>query len=198
MAPFDYPDVPHNRIHGPDGYVDYERFRPWLRDEFLFRCVYCLKREQWGVLRGTYHLEHFLPQAVSPDETLNYENLLYSCAACNAAKGTELIPDPCQWLLSGRVIVHDDGRLEAQTREAARIIRKLGLDDAEYREFRRLWIGIVRLAQRVDPALFRMIMRYPDDLPDLSRLRPPSNSKPGGVDQSCHARRRRGELLETY
>lgn len=46
-TPFIYPAVPHVRRHGPMGYADVTSFRPWLRDEFSFRCVYCLLREQW-------------------------------------------------------------------------------------------------------------------------------------------------------
>jgi hypothetical protein len=55
MIPFVYPRAAPLRRHGPAGYAQYERYRPWLRDEFAFRCVYCLKREQWGVVRATYH-----------------------------------------------------------------------------------------------------------------------------------------------
>ncbi len=44
-TPFRYPDGPHQRRHGPRGYASYESYRPWLRDEFAFRCVYCLTRE---------------------------------------------------------------------------------------------------------------------------------------------------------
>jgi hypothetical protein len=52
MPPFDYPAVPLVRSHGPLGYSDYESYRAWLRDEFAFRCVYCLSREQWGRVTG--------------------------------------------------------------------------------------------------------------------------------------------------
>lgn len=65
-APFAYPAVPHARNHGPQGYTDYTSYRPWLRDEFSFRCVYCLFREQWGRIRGVYTLDHFLPVASIP------------------------------------------------------------------------------------------------------------------------------------
>ncbi len=37
--PFSYPNRPHVRRHGPRGYANYESYRPWLRDEFSFRCV---------------------------------------------------------------------------------------------------------------------------------------------------------------
>jgi hypothetical protein len=41
-------------------------------------------------------------------------------------------------------------------------------------------------------------MAYPDDLPDLRRLRPPGgNSKPEGVNQSAFALRERGALAAT-
>ena len=50
-----------------------------------------------------------------------------------------------------------------------------------------------------NPDLHRKLMGYPDDLPDLRGLRPPGgNMRPEGVSASCHARRERGELPETY
>jgi hypothetical protein len=47
MTAFNYPAEPHLRRHGPRGYADAASYRPWLRDEFAFRSVYCLFREQW-------------------------------------------------------------------------------------------------------------------------------------------------------
>jgi hypothetical protein len=44
---FRYPMSAHERRHGPRGYQDYRSYKPWLRDEFEFRCVYCLCRERW-------------------------------------------------------------------------------------------------------------------------------------------------------
>jgi hypothetical protein len=42
-------------------------------------------------------------------------------------------------------------------------------------------------------------MGFPDDLPDLRRLRPPAgNARPEGLEDSFFAKRRRGELPETY
>jgi hypothetical protein len=196
--PFVYPDSAHVRLHGPYGYSDYARFRPWLRDEFRFRCVYCLTREQWGLVKGLYDLDHFLSQARYPEAALDYDNLLYACRTCNSAKGRELVPNPCDCLLRGHVIVNEDGSIEGRTTESRRLIRKLGLDDAEYREFRRMWIDVVALARGRDPDLFQRLMKYPDNLPNLATLRPVGNSRPQGVRQSCYARRQRGQLPETY
>ncbi len=46
---FTYPPPVTERRHGPGGYVDYGSYRPWLRDEFVFRCVYCLNRDPGDV-----------------------------------------------------------------------------------------------------------------------------------------------------
>jgi hypothetical protein len=96
MTPFSYPATPHVRRHGPQGYAASDSYRPWLRDEFSFKCVFCLLREQWGRPRGTFHLDHFRATAQHPAERLTYENLLYCCVTCNEAKGKRTIPDPVQ------------------------------------------------------------------------------------------------------
>lgn len=80
---FLYPSHPLARRHGPKGYADYQSFRPWLRDEFSFRCVYCLIREQWGRVTGEFDLDHFTPQSCRPDQMAEYDNLLYACHTCN-------------------------------------------------------------------------------------------------------------------
>jgi hypothetical protein len=63
---FNYPRGARVRRHGPVGYATYHSFRPWLRDEFGFRCVYCLVREQWGRVSGQFGLDHFRPQSLYP------------------------------------------------------------------------------------------------------------------------------------
>lgn len=86
MTPFQYPPALHERRHGPQGYSDYASFRPWLRDEFGFRCVYCLRREQWELCRGIFHIDHFVPVSQDPTRLHDYDNLLYTCVSCNFAK----------------------------------------------------------------------------------------------------------------
>jgi hypothetical protein len=47
--------------------------------------------------------------------------------------------------------------------------------------------------------LFVQVFGYPDDLPDLRRLRPPKgNTKPGSEETCYYALRERGELEEVY
>ena len=129
---FRYPAQPLARRHGPCGYADYQSFRPWLRDEFSFRCVYCLIREQWGRVTGEFDLDH----------------------AC--------------------------------------------LNSPAMTRWRRTWLRIIELAEAGDLELFRELMGYPRDLPNLASCRVPENIRPEGIDDCYFARRERGELPPAY
>jgi hypothetical protein len=84
---FDYPSQIHVRKHGPKGYRDAGSFKPWLRDEFAFRCVYCLWRETWCQDGDeSFSVEHFAPRSTHPDQACEYDNLLYACCRCNSLK----------------------------------------------------------------------------------------------------------------
>src|SRR5208283_2009944 len=109
MVAFDYPAVAHQRGHGPQGYERAITYRPWLRDEFTFRCVYCLLREQWGRVTGEFDVEHFRPQVNSPELGVTYDNLLYACHTCNLLKGDKDLPDPSQVLTAEAARVNPEG-----------------------------------------------------------------------------------------
>jgi hypothetical protein len=198
-VPFEYPATPHRRRHGPRGYADYDSYRPWLRDEFTFRCVYCLQRERWVPPAATLEIDHFMPVARNPELTTEYDNLLYCCSTCNAAKRARPLPDPTVTLLRDTVRIDADGTIHALAPDAERLIELLGLDSPTYTEFRLLWTGIVAMAERHAPDLYRRLMGFPADLPDLVVLRPPNdNTRPDGVAASYHQQRERGELPATY
>jgi hypothetical protein len=196
-VPFLYPPTQHIRRHGPRGYSDYSSYRPWLRDEFAFRCVYCLQRERWVL--GGLHIDHFHPTKLHPELATDYDNLLYCCSSCNAAKRDLQLPDPTIALLNGTLRILEDGSIEALTRMAAQIVRLLGLNTPKYREYRLLWIEIIALAKSHQPELYKQLLSFPDDLPELSPLLPPGgNSRPDGVSSSHFTRRQNGTLSETY
>ncbi len=197
--PFDYPATPHSRRHGPVGYSDHTSFRPWLRDEFAFRCVYCLTRESWGSVTGLFDIDHCEAVAAHPEARLAYDNLVFACAGCNAKKGDQRVPDPLAAFTSETVRVLATGEIMGSTPESQRLIRDLDLNRKQLKDFRRLVIDVARLSQHHDPDLYRRLMGFPDDLPDLSALRPPGgNTRPEGIAESHSARRRRGELPDTY
>ena len=62
-----------------------------------------------------------------------------------------------------------------------------------------MWIAVVALAQRYQPDLYKQLLGFPDDLPDLStRMPPDGNTRPDGVADSFLAQRNTGTLPETY
>ena len=195
---FVYSDSPRDRRHGPHGYSDLQSFRPWLRDEFSFRCVYCLIREQWGRVQGEFDIEHFEPNSISPDARLKYENLVYACHTCNLKKGSGIVADPLQHLTTSTISIKPDGSLVGLTIEAKRIIDKVALNSATMIRWRLFWIRMVEIAATYDLALLNELMGYPSELPDLSKLNPPVNNRPAGIDDSFFEKRRRGELEQSY
>lgn len=200
-----YPDEPHRRKHGPAGYTEYASYKPWLRDEFCFRCAYCLTREQWCQDRmGTMSVDHFEPQAESPHRRLEYDNLIYVCGPCNRSKGTASLPlHPSVHALGQHLRFTASGRIEGLTPEGRAFVEILILNDPIRLQPRRL---IVELLQFLDARVLpeaRVYLDYylgfPDDLPDLARLRPPGgNSRPDGVKDSYFQQRIRGTLPPMY
>ena len=123
--------------------------------------------------------------------TINIKTSIHNNLSRCLRKQTLLLPDPTQAMLEPNVRVLSDGALEPLTSEARLLVRRLGLNNRRYCDFRKLWIGIVTLAQQAEP--------YPDDLPDLAALRPPGgNTRPEGITESYFERRERGDLPDIY
>jgi hypothetical protein len=199
--PFAYPTGIHVRRHGPAGWRDYSRYRSWLRDEFCFRCVYCLNRERWMDTRRGYQIDHFVPQKLRPELKAGYDNLLYLCAACNNLKGASLLPDPCATALAECLRFHDDGSVEPIAADAAtaeRLIEVLELDHPELIEYRRSKIGAIKSHSIHNGQLYLQEMGLPTNLPDLAIDPPPRNSRPAGVGQSWFALKCAGSPVLVY
>lgn len=137
---FEYPKPRTERIHGPAGYAVCESFRPWLRDEFTFRCIYCLKRESWGQVTGEFELDHFQPQSLVPEFRLDYFNLVYACRRCNSVKLDQSVDNPCSILSSDFVIVLPDGLIASDQPAARRLIQQLDLNSPKLKRWRVMWM----------------------------------------------------------
>lgn len=196
---FQYPARAHCRRHGPQGYANASEFRKWLRDEFAFRCVYCLEREQWVHLTGHFHIDHFEPVSQQPNLELEYDNLLYACHVCNAVKQDHVVPNPLRVLLNDSVTLQPCGMLIAHTKDAGKLLEMLHLNSPESRRRRRMMICVLRLAADHDAALLQDLLGFPINLPDLSQLNPPKgNRRSTGVNNSYFALKARGTLPPTY
>jgi len=183
MQGFEYPTEPHIRRHGPGGYRDYESYRDWVRDEFMFRCVYCLHRERWYGRGATFHIEHFIPVAGDPHRDLEYANLLYACATCNNAKCDILgVPDPCSVAFADCVSIKEDGQVEALNEAGESLVKKLRLNSVKNVHHRFRWMRVLAALQLHEPDLYCEHMGFPDELPDLRTKRVPLNSRVESVD----------------
>jgi hypothetical protein len=204
--PFQYSKIPHERKHGPDGYIDYTTYKDWLRDEFTFQCVYCLEREQWYPNRcASFGVDHVKPKgnAAYAHLVCNYVNLVYACNRCNWKKQNELLLDPCVAGFGDHLAVGEEGTIAGITLEGEDLVQILGLDMSAPTSERRNRLRLRKMYQQ-DPAnedlraMFLAEFGYPDDLPNLGSLRPKSNSKPNGVSQSYFRQREAGILPEAY
>jgi hypothetical protein len=201
---FSYPMGPHRRKHGPCGYRDYESYRDWLRDEFSYRCVFSLAREQWEGRTASFDIDHFEPRATRPDLTCDYDNLLYLAHRVNLVRGKRSLPDPCHVALGRCLHVEPAGERMGEIRAlqapGERIIRVLGLDSEDATAYRRKWLRILRAVAATDERLFRELVGYPQDLPDLApgRRRPKENNRPGGLAESAYQLRQAGRLPDWY
>jgi hypothetical protein len=198
---FAYSDRPHARRHGPRGYKAYQQYKPWLRDEFGFRCVYCLFRERWDPEgKAGFSIDHTMPLSLDPNRICDYDNLLFACSMCNSFKQDLLLPDPCATAFAEHLRVNDDGTIAAIGSIGKRIVRVLQLD--RLNEWRaRLYRVLARLApfELSTTVELQSWFGYPDDLPDLRKLQPPEgNIRPEGIAQSYFERRIRGELSAYY
>src|SRR5262249_54807795 len=134
---FAYPVAAHVRRHGPRGYAEYNYYKPWLRDDFAFRCVYCLWRERWEKDGAAiFSIDHVAGQSVAPERICDYENLVYACTACNSSKRAESLPDPCAESFAVHLRIREDGRVEGLTPQGQRMVALLDLNRPGAREFR--------------------------------------------------------------
>jgi hypothetical protein len=197
---------PQRRRHGPAGYQDYKHYKPWLRDEFTFRCVYCLERETWYPSRAaSFSVEHFAPKVVYPDRATDYTNLVYACTRCNSVKSATItILDPAEVAFGMHVQVTHDGSIRALTPEGQEMIDLFHLDRSPAVEVRQEFLLLLH-AKREQPdnptihALFLLKFGYPSELPDLRTYRPPGGNSRAGSEADCYfARKARNELPDYY
>jgi len=110
----------------------------------------------------------------------------------------EQIDDPLTTILSSSITVLADGRISSDRFETQRLIRQLDLNSPKLVKWRIMWMRIADLASERDSFLYRQLTGFPDELPNLRRLRPPDNSKPEGIEISWYAKQQRGQLPDAY
>lgn len=210
---FRYPDSPHRRKHVPGPVRTGTTYMPWLRDESLFRCVFCLFRERWhadgqAVFRA-FDAGPPPGQAGTTTRTAAtraaapYHDLLYVCRRCNdalteptvaASLSLASLPDPRVESMTEHLKVRPDGSIHSDTDEGKNLIDALLLDIEEWRALRRgllqLMPDLYRTQSTVSLAELHHWLGFPDDLPNLSVPTAPGNC--------FYSMRRAGTLPDIY
>lgn len=138
------------RRENPPAKSNYREYKPFLRRDFLARCAYCERTEEYLGGEDAFEVEHFRPKSKFPDLIFAYHNLYYACRGCNGhkwetwpseeqiARGQEFA-DPCvedPYLHHLREL--EDGDVEELTECGAYSNSHIRLDRSELRRWRRL------------------------------------------------------------
>lgn len=135
------------------------------------------------------------------DLICDYENLVYACNRCNTAKGTQQLLDPTESSLGEHLQMLPTGAIAALTNSGQELILILGLDSPVATNNRKKYIAIARYFS-IYPnheevrELYFSAFGFPEDLPDLERLRPKGNSRPEGLSKCYFTQRANKELTE--
>jgi HNH endonuclease len=206
LKPFSFSPFIQGRKHGPGGYANYQDYKDWLRDEFEFRCIYCLERETWYPSRhAAFAVEHILPQSKRPDLVCDYDNLGYACLRCNSFKQDIETLDPSRIALDEHLYFEPDGSAVGRTDEGREFIFLFHLNEVAACNLRKEKLSILQLKNRYPDdsnieMLFRNTFGYPQNLPDLRwpAKQPKTNSRHEGVHECHFVRKLEGRLAEVY
>ena len=74
------------RSENPPAQVNYAGYTPFLRRDFLARCAYCERTEEYLGGEEAFEVEHFKPKSKFRELICAYHNLYYVCRKCNGHK----------------------------------------------------------------------------------------------------------------
>ena len=94
--------------------------------------------------------------------------------------------------------VESDGTITPLNKSGRRLEKVLRRNHTWQVQERQKMIRLLAIVAEHDEMEFERLMRFPSELPDLGRMKPPLNRRPEGVSQSWFAKRQRGELPKLY
>ena len=63
---------------------NYQKYRPYIREDFSECCAYCLMPERFANGEQNFELDHFKPKSKFKELITEYTNIYYSCHVCNS------------------------------------------------------------------------------------------------------------------
>jgi hypothetical protein len=73
----------------PPQFERYQRYKPYLRRDFAYACVYCGLHENEHGGPQPFTIDHLRPKSRFPKLRNSYFNLLYACSVCNRYKADD-------------------------------------------------------------------------------------------------------------
>jgi hypothetical protein len=118
---------------------NYQAYKPFLREDFEYRCVYCDVHENELGGPRIYTVEHFKPKSIFTELETTYTNLLYGCAICNTYKGNDWPSndpladgkgyiDPCDHDYADHIALSPESKFEGQTDVGRYMIKRMHLN----------------------------------------------------------------------
>jgi len=115
-------------------YANYQRYKPYLRDDFNKRCGYCDDLDYHSGGKRGYHIDHFKPHSITCFASLKqtYSNLVYACPFCNETKSNKWLNvggflDPCKDDYNNHLCRNAKGQIEYLTDQGKYIFENLNL-----------------------------------------------------------------------
>lgn len=161
-------------------YARYGSFKPYIRADFNYKCVYCHRHESAFNSYREFEIDHIKPKGIARFSHLEneYSNLVYSCPHCNNIK-TDSWPsddpikdgmgwlDPCAYDFDEHYqIVYDGNKLNISSSSLLGewLIHNLGFNqNARVRNIEK-WYSTVHKTKALVLKLHRLSKR--DDIPE--------------------------------
>ena len=127
------------RVPAPVVKGGYRKYLPFVREDFVGQCAYCLLSEILADGEENFELDHFRPKSRFKELVNDFYNIYYSCHPCNhqkhdawpvpelEAKGIS-IADPCADEFRTHFLAKADGTWEGVTETGAYTIKLLRLN----------------------------------------------------------------------
>jgi hypothetical protein len=141
-----------HRRPDPPAESNYKRYKQALREDFQYRCAYCILHEgdPYGAGFHNFQIDHFRPRNKIPELINTYSNLYYACRWCNGAKADKwplddeqtlgfVFVDPC---VEDLFTTHADlnsstGKLEPRTNAGDFTITEIRLNRRMFNDLRK-------------------------------------------------------------